>query len=147
LPRRGPKRTKPAGGGGFAYLQGPDGAIVEYAGNRPAERFNRAHVAGRPVLRAALVSKTLNARVPPERVSATPRTEANWGPDRTWPALEPEGTFRTPTSGVEFGDVSMNWYMRQGDKPLAGTRGQLTTTSRSASPISTPGSPSCAARA
>jgi catechol 2,3-dioxygenase-like lactoylglutathione lyase family enzyme len=38
------KGTKPAGGGGFAYLQGPDGAIVEYAGNRPAERFNHVHM-------------------------------------------------------------------------------------------------------
>jgi catechol 2,3-dioxygenase-like lactoylglutathione lyase family enzyme len=120
------KGTKPAGGGGFAYLQGPDGAIVEYAGNRPAERFNHVHMWQEDPFCAQLwYQKHLNARVPPERVSATPRTEANWGPDRTWPALEPEGTFRTPTSGVEFGDVSMNWYMRQGDKPLAGTRGQL----------------------
>jgi catechol 2,3-dioxygenase-like lactoylglutathione lyase family enzyme len=124
------KGTKPAGGGGFAYLQGPDGAIVEYAGNRPAERFNHVHMWQEDPFCAQLwYQKHLNARVPPQRVSATPRTEANCtvarGPDRTWPALEPEGTFRTPTSGVEFGDVSMNWYMRQGDKPLAGTRGQL----------------------
>ncbi len=124
------KGAKPAGGGGFAYLQGPDGAIVEYAGNRPVERFNHVHLWQEDPFCAQLwYQKHLNTRMPPERVSATPRTEADCkvarGPDRTWPALEPEGTFRTPTSGVEFGDVSMNWYMRQGDRPLVGTRGQL----------------------
>ena len=31
------KGVKPAGGGGFAYMQGPDGAIVEYLGDLPAE--------------------------------------------------------------------------------------------------------------
>jgi 4-hydroxyphenylpyruvate dioxygenase-like putative hemolysin len=33
--------------------------------------------------------------------------------------------FRTPTTGVLFGDVSMNWYMRQTDTPLVSTRGHL----------------------
>jgi hypothetical protein len=33
--------------------------------------------------------------------------------------------FRTPTAGVLFGDVAMNWYMRQGDVPLQPTRGRL----------------------
>src|SRR6266446_6520973 len=47
------------------------------------------------------------------------------GPDRSWPALEKQGMFRTPTTGVLFGDVAMNWYMRQSDKPLAPTRGHL----------------------
>jgi hypothetical protein len=47
------------------------------------------------------------------------------GADRTWPALNREGMFRTPRAGVEFGDVVLTWYMNQGDKPLAGSRGQL----------------------
>ena len=38
------KGVKPAGGGGFAYLQGPDGAIVEYQGDRPVERMNHVHM-------------------------------------------------------------------------------------------------------
>ena len=33
--------------------------------------------------------------------------------------------FRTPAAGVTFGDVAMNWYMRQTDKPLEPTRGHL----------------------
>src|SRR5215469_4858204 len=36
--------VKPAGGAGFAYLQGPDGAIIEYQGNMPKERFNHVHM-------------------------------------------------------------------------------------------------------
>ena len=46
-------------------------------------------------------------------------------PDRTWPALNREGMFRSPRAGVEFGDVSMMWYANQGDAPLVGSRGQL----------------------
>src|SRR4029077_2615242 len=38
------KGVQPAGGGGFAYLQGPEGAIIEYQGNMPAERFNHVHM-------------------------------------------------------------------------------------------------------
>ena len=36
--------VKPAGGAGFAYMQGPDNAIIEYQGNMPAERFNHVHL-------------------------------------------------------------------------------------------------------
>ena len=47
------------------------------------------------------------------------------GPDRTFPALEQEGTFRTPSGGVAFGDVWLPWYMRQGDQLLVSTLGNL----------------------
>jgi hypothetical protein len=43
----------------------------------------------------------------------------------TFPALEPRGMYRDPQSAVEFGDVAFMWYMRQGDQPLAPTRGQV----------------------
>jgi catechol 2,3-dioxygenase-like lactoylglutathione lyase family enzyme len=71
----------------------------------------------------------LNAPVVPGRTSATPVTETNCkvprGPDRSWPALEPEGTYRVPSAAVLFDDVSIGWYARQGEQPLAPTRGQL----------------------
>ena len=35
------------------------------------------------------------------------------------------GMFRTPSAAVVFGDVAFPWYMRQGDRPLVSTRGQL----------------------
>ncbi|MEA2945695.1 MAG: hypothetical protein QOI40_1025 [Alphaproteobacteria bacterium] len=122
--------VKPAGGGGFAYMQGPDGAIVEYLGDQPVERMNHVHMWQEQPFCAQLWYRThLNAASVPGRTPATPRTQENCkverGADPSWPALTREGTFRTPTAAVLFGDVMLTWYMRQGDEPLAGTRGQL----------------------
>ena len=44
------------------------------------------------------------------------------GADRTWPALNREGMFRTPRAGVEFGDVVLTWYANQGEPPLVEPR-------------------------
>ena len=73
--------------------------------------------------------KHLNASVFAGRTSRTPLTEATCkvarGPDRSWPSLEPEGMFRTPSAAVVFGDVVLPWYMRQGDRPLVSSRGHV----------------------
>ena len=116
--------------GGFGYMAGPDGALVEYAGNYPAERFNHIHMWHDDVFCAQLWYQThLNAPVPAGRASETPLTERNCtvprGADRSWPALSREGMFRNPRAAVEFGDVGLFWYARQGDAPLASPRGQL----------------------
>ena len=121
---------KPAGGAGFAYMAGPDNALIEYQGNFPAERFNHVHMFQEdPFCTQLWYQKHLNAAAVPSRSGDAPRTEANCKVartmDRTWPALEPEGAFRTPTAAVTFGDVALTWYMRQGDKPLVSTRGHL----------------------
>jgi 4-hydroxyphenylpyruvate dioxygenase-like putative hemolysin len=50
------------------------------------------------------------------------------GADRTWPALNRDGMFRTPRAAVIFGDVALTWYAPQSenaDAPLASPRGQL----------------------
>jgi catechol 2,3-dioxygenase-like lactoylglutathione lyase family enzyme len=122
--------VKPAGGAGFAYIRGPDDALVEVQGDMPAERFNHVHMYQEDPFCAQLwYQKHLNAAVPQGRQGGEPRTEANCkvpcGPDRTWPALEVDGMYRTPSAGVIFGDVAMNWYMRQGERPLVSTRGHL----------------------
>jgi catechol 2,3-dioxygenase-like lactoylglutathione lyase family enzyme len=123
------KNVQPKGGGGFAYMTGPDNALVEYAGNYPTERFNHVHLWQEEPLRALLwYQKHLNAPVragfagppPAEADCKVPR-----GADRTWPALKREGMFRTPRAGVEFGDVVLTWYANQGDTPLVSPRGQL----------------------
>jgi catechol 2,3-dioxygenase-like lactoylglutathione lyase family enzyme len=124
------KGIEPKGGGGFAYMAGPDGAIVEYLGDLPAERMNHVHLwQEQPFCAQLWYQKHLNATPVAGRGPATPRTQENCeverGPDRTWPALTREGMFRTPSAAVLFGDVMLTWYMRQGDAPLAGTRGQL----------------------
>ena len=88
---------KPPGGGGFAYMAGPDNALVEYAGNYPAERFNHVHLWHEEPLCALIwYQKHLNAPVragfgpaPSEADCKVPR-----GEDRTWPALNREGMFR-----------------------------------------------------
>src|SRR5262249_53919632 len=36
--------VQPTRTGGFGYMRGPDDALVEYAGNHPAERFNHVHM-------------------------------------------------------------------------------------------------------
>lgn len=118
-----------AGGGGFAYMKGPDNALVEYAGDHPAERFNHVHLYQQDPLCAQLwYQKHLNA---PARAGwgSVPVTEADCrvprGVDRTWPALNREGMFRSPRAGVEFGDVALIWYANQGDQPLVSSLGQL----------------------
>jgi catechol 2,3-dioxygenase-like lactoylglutathione lyase family enzyme len=116
--------------GGFGYMQGPDDALVEYAGNHPAERFNHVHFFHEEPFCAQLwYQKHLNAPVYAGRTSATPVTEttcrAPRGPDRTFPALDREGMFRTPSAAVAFGDVAFLSYMRQGDQPLVSTRGHV----------------------
>jgi catechol 2,3-dioxygenase-like lactoylglutathione lyase family enzyme len=122
--------VQPTRTGGFAYMRGPDNAIVEYAGNHPAERFNHVHMFQEEPFCAQLwYQQHLNASVYAGRTSSTPLTEATCrverGPDRTFPALEPEGMFRTPGAAVVFGDVALLWYMRQGEQPLARGRGHV----------------------
>src|SRR5215469_10677846 len=123
------RNVQPKGGGGFAYMAGPDNALVEYAGNHPTERFNHVHLWQEEPLCALLwYQKHLNAparagfagQSPSEADCKVPR-----GRDRTWPALNPRGMFRTPRAGVEFGDVRLTWYANQGGAPLASPRGQL----------------------
>ncbi|HEX3245025.1 MAG TPA: hypothetical protein VHX16_06435 [Chloroflexota bacterium] len=121
---------QPAGGGGFAYMEGPDRALVEYAGDHPVERFNHVHMYQEDPFCAQLWYQEHLHAVPMDgRSGPTPLTEANCtvvrGPDRTWPALNKEGMFRTPRAAVTFGDVMLTWYAAQEDQPLAGTRGQL----------------------
>jgi len=122
--------VQPTRTGGFGYMRGPDHALVEYAGNHPAERFNHVHLYQEDPFCAQLwYGKHLHAPVYAGRTSRTPLTEATCrvprGPDRSWPALEREGMFRSPSAAVAFSDVAFLWYMRQGDRPLASTRGQL----------------------
>jgi catechol 2,3-dioxygenase-like lactoylglutathione lyase family enzyme len=125
------KGVKPNGGAGFAYLRGPDDALVEYQGNMPAERFNHVHMyQDQPYCAQVWYQTHLNVAVPAPRAGQVVRTEANCrverGPDKTLPALVWDGMFRTP--GVQttvFGDVSLFFYMNQGDTPAGPTRGQL----------------------
>jgi catechol 2,3-dioxygenase-like lactoylglutathione lyase family enzyme len=122
--------VKPAGGAGFAYLRGPDDALVEYQGNMRVERFNHVHMfQDQPFCAQIWYQTHLNApiRSRPDQVSPTEgdcRVERS--PDKTFPALDWDGMYRTPSvTSTVFGDVSFFWYMNQGDTPAAATRGHL----------------------
>ena len=122
--------VEPARKGGFGYIEGPDQALVEYAGNHPAERFNHVHMfQEQPFCAQLWYQKHLNAPVYAGRTPAAPLTDATCavtrGPDRTFPSLEPDGMFRTPSAAVVFGDVAFLWYMRQGAEPLVSPRGHV----------------------
>ena len=123
------KGVKPPGGPGFAYLMGPDGALIEEAGKSDPERFNHVHMwQDEPFCAQLWYQKHLNAPVPARRGDAPVYTEANCHVPRgvaTWPSLTKFGMYRYPTAGVQFSDVSMMWYMDQTDKPLAPTQGHL----------------------
>src|SRR5215831_19305603 len=122
--------VEPTRSGGFGYMEGPDHALVEYAGNHPAERFNHVHFyQDDPFCAQLWYQRHLNAPVFAGRTSRTPVTESTCrvqrGPERSWPALDRQGMFRAPSAAVVFGDVAFPWYVRQGEPPLAGSRGQL----------------------
>jgi catechol 2,3-dioxygenase-like lactoylglutathione lyase family enzyme len=125
--------VKPAGGAGFAYVRGPDDALIEVQGDMPAERFNHVHMYHEePFCSQLWYQRHLNMPVPQGRRGAAPaeaRTEANCkvprGTDRTFPALDLDGMYRAPQIPLLFGDVSMGGYTRQSDQPLASTRGHL----------------------
>jgi catechol 2,3-dioxygenase-like lactoylglutathione lyase family enzyme len=122
--------VQPTRTGGFGYMRGPDDALVEYAGNHPAERFNHVHLyQDDPFCAQLWYQRHLHAPVFRGRTSPTPLTEATCrvprGPERSWPALDRDGMFRAPSAAVVFGDVALPWYVRQGDRPLASTRGHV----------------------
>ena len=113
------KGVKPAGGAGFAYLRGPDDALVEYQGNMAAERFNHVHMFhDQPFCAQLWYQRHLNVPPPAPRPGQTVRTDANCaverGPDKTLPALDWDGMYRAPSiTNTLFGDVSLFWYMNQ----------------------------------
>lgn len=116
---------------GNGYILGPDQAIIEFTGNAPAERFDHVHMwQDDPVCAELWYVKHLNATPRRRQVEAgAPPTEANCkhprGPEPSWPSLTRQGTYRSPAGGVSFGDVAMNWYPNQGDRPLAPSPGHL----------------------
>lgn len=122
--------VQPTRKGGFAYLSGgPENALFEIAGDYPQERFNHVHLWQEQPFCALLWYKNhLNAPVRqgfPDTELTGDNCRVERGSERTWPALDREGMYRTPRAGVEFGDVVLTWYMNQREAPLAPSRGQM----------------------
>jgi catechol 2,3-dioxygenase-like lactoylglutathione lyase family enzyme len=120
--------TPPPGGWGFAYFTGPDGVLFEIIGDKDQERFDHVHMWHEEPLCAQLWYQKHFGFPPRGKFGEVPGGEAACkvprAAERTFPALNPEGMFRTPPGGVMVGDIALTWYPNQGETPLAPSRGQ-----------------------
>ena len=128
------KSVKPARVGGFQYLKGPDGALVESFGNFPAERFTHVHMFHRdPVCAQRWYVSHLGATVAASHLhlgsafsgpAATPALNECRRPYAapTYPAFSTRGVVRDPDGYVLFDDIGLP--IRPYDQPLVTTRGQ-----------------------
>jgi len=125
--------VQPSHTGGYQYLRGPDGAMYENNGNS-SERFDHLHMfAENPVCAQVWYVTHLGATPPPQRGRAgepppPPPTADNckqsYGPP-TFPSPVKEGWLRSPTAVARFDDVAFYIIPKQGNGPLAPTRGQV----------------------
>lgn len=118
---------RPRGGPGFAYIEGPDHAIIEYSGNYPTERLNHVHMyQDDPFCAQLWYVEHLNAKPDyPTELHTAANCKVPRGADKSWPALAKDGMYRVPRAGVLFDDVALNWYANPGSQPLARSSGQL----------------------
>jgi catechol 2,3-dioxygenase-like lactoylglutathione lyase family enzyme len=108
------KGVQPTRQGGFGYLRGPDGALVENAQAGTVERFNHVHMYHEhPNCAMQWYVTHLGARLPQGRGGAPPpalpagdcRTTAYAPP--TWPSFAKTGFVREPSGGVLLDDIAI----------------------------------------
>ncbi len=106
------KGVEPARQGGFGYLRGPDGAMIENAQAGTVERFNHVHMYHEHPLCAMQWYVThLGATLPQGRgaAPAPPADECKqlYAPP-TWPSFAKTGFVREPSGAVFFDDISIS---------------------------------------
>jgi len=127
--------------GGFGYLVGPEGALVEITGSpRSTPSFSHVHLFHeQPRCAANWYARVLGFTLPNTRDAAgesVPREayEPCEGEraEPGWPSLEPAGTVRGPSANVRHAESGISIYPRQcfGDRcdinqPLVPSRGQV----------------------
>ena len=121
--------------GGFGYLEGPDGALVEMTGSpntNPA--FAHVHLFHEePRCAANWYVDVLGFRHAPfrDRESGERRERERWDPcsaprgERGWPSLERAGSIRSPNATIVHAGGGLSIYPRQGEAPLVPSRGQV----------------------
>ena len=124
------KGTKPTREGGFGYLRGPDGAMIENAQAGQVERFNHVHMYHEHPLCAMQWYVThLGATIPQGRVGApaappTGDCKQPYAPP-TWPSFfKFPGFVRDPSGAVFFDDISISIRPWPGGG-LVSTRGHI----------------------
>lgn len=132
-------RTKgvvPTRTGGFLYVQGPDGALIESYGNFPAERFTHIHMYHRdPICAQQWYARHLGAQVAATHLHHGPGSADNDPADPelaadcrrpfaepTYPSFDKGGRVRQPDGYVLFDDVGLPIWPYAGT--LVSTRGQ-----------------------
>jgi Glyoxalase/Bleomycin resistance protein/Dioxygenase superfamily len=125
------KGTQPTRQGGFGYLRGPDGAMIENAQSGTTERFNHMHMYHEhPRCAMEWYVTHLGATLPQGRGGAPPAPPAGgdcktltYAPP-TWPSFAKTGFVRDPAGGVLFDDISISIRPWPGGG-LVSTRGKL----------------------
>src|SRR6476659_7883534 len=125
------KGTQPTREGGFGYLRGPDGAMIENAQAGTTERFNHVHMYHEhPRCAMAWYVTHLGAQVPQQGRGAAGSTPADgdcrttaYAPP-TWPSFAKTGFVREPSGGVAFDDIAIPIRPWPGGG-LVSTRGRL----------------------
>ena len=125
------KGVQPTREGGFGYLRGPDGAMIENAQAGQTERFNHVHMYHEhPRCAMDWYVTHLGATMPQGRGrgGAAPapagdcKTTAYAPP--TWPSFAKTGFVRDPAGGVLFDDISISIRPWPGGG-LVSTRGKI----------------------
>lgn len=130
------KGATPGRAGGFLYVQGPDGALIESYGDFPAERFTHIHMYHRdPICAQQWYARHLGAQVAATHLHLGPGSEDDDSADSkmtadckrpfaepTYPAFEKGGRVRQPDGYVLFDDVGLPIWPYGG--PMVSTRGQ-----------------------
>jgi hypothetical protein len=127
------KGTQPTREGGFGYLRGPDGAMIENAQSGTTERFNHVHMYHEhPRCAMEWYVSHLGARMPQGRGGAPAAAAAEPAGDchtktyapPTWPSFAKTGFVRDPAGGVTFDDISISIRPWPGGG-LVSTRGKI----------------------
>jgi hypothetical protein len=110
------KGVEPTREGGFGYLRGPDGAMIENAQSGQTERFNHVHMYHEHPrcamqwyvthLGATMPQGRGGAAVPPAPATGDCKTLTYAPP--TWPSFAKTGFVRDPAGGVLFDDISIS---------------------------------------
>ncbi len=106
------KGAEPTRQGGFGYLRGPDGAMIENAQAGAVERFNHVHMYHEHPLCAMQWYVTHLGATLPQGRGAAPVPSAGeckqlYAPP-TWPSFARTGFVREPSGGVFFDDISIS---------------------------------------
>jgi glyoxalase/bleomycin resistance protein/dioxygenase superfamily protein len=125
------KGLKPSGqNGGFGYLRGPDGVMIENAQAGTTERFNHVHMYHEhPECAMQWYTEHLGARRPAGRggaAAAAPSGDCHtkmYSPP-TYPSFAKNGFVRDPAGGVTIDDISISIRPWPGGG-LVSTRGKL----------------------